>query len=384
MVSPYIYEEDNWVDDMELATVEMSHSTGDEKYLSQAIEYARGEQVTPWMGRGGRATLSVVPVHEYGPIFTLPKMATPESWRSLSATSDPESRGHSRRQKGLLSFMGYHQSGVPIIYDRNAHPVHSLSSSYWRRDLQGDGRRAQGLAVGVQPWGVCMIVQMPGAEVYPTQPHSFIVNLNLGNTSGGLVDGPVYSAIFSGLKGVNMEGGINYLDVQPGTIVYHGSPHDYSTNEPTMDGTASLTFPFSAYQMEGAPFKRVRKLRTVWSAESMSTKRRSILSSRRTVRMTKDILRISDGVVPVLNTLKAKGVKGSFSPTGECFRQPRYKAPIKRIIREGHYLSGHSDKHLLLCEGRVSLVSSDSLVRDIRGMEAELEHFDSPKTGSAG
>ena len=29
-----------------------------------------------------------------------------------------------------------------------------------------------------------------------------------------------------------------------------------------------------------------------------------------------------DGLVPVLNTLKEKGVKGSFFPTGVCFAQP--------------------------------------------------------------
>ena len=57
VVSPYIYEEDNWVDDMELAAVEMYHSTGDAKYLSQAIEYARREPVTPWE-RTARDTIS--------------------------------------------------------------------------------------------------------------------------------------------------------------------------------------------------------------------------------------------------------------------------------------------------------------------------------------
>ena len=50
VVSPYIYEEDNWVDDMELAAYEMFRRTGDGKYRTEAIEYARREPVTPWMG----------------------------------------------------------------------------------------------------------------------------------------------------------------------------------------------------------------------------------------------------------------------------------------------------------------------------------------------
>ena len=49
---------------------------------------------------------------------------------------------------------------------------------------------------------------------------------------------------------LNIEGN-TYEMFQPGDVVYHDNTHDYSTNEPTMDGTASLTFPFSFYEMEG-------------------------------------------------------------------------------------------------------------------------------------
>lgn len=82
-----------------------------------------------------------------------------------------------------------------------------------------------------------------------------------------------------------------------------------------------------------------------------------------------------DGIVPVLDVLKKHGVKGSFFPTGECFRVQRYQEPLRRIISEGHYLSAHSNKHLLLCpedDKSVNLVTADSLAADIAGMEAEL------------
>ena len=67
-----------------------------------------------------------------------------------------------------------------------------------------------------------------------------------------------------------------------------------------------------------------------------------------------------DGVVPVLNTLEEKGVKGSFFPTGVCFDVEKYQEPVKRIIKNGHYLSSHSYAHLLLCseeDRNISLVS---------------------------
>lgn len=82
-----------------------------------------------------------------------------------------------------------------------------------------------------------------------------------------------------------------------------------------------------------------------------------------------------DGLVPVLNTLKEKGVKASFFPTGICFAQPQYQDAIRRIIDEGHYLSAHSYAHLVLCEGGRTLVSADSLAKDFARMEAQLERF---------
>ena len=82
-----------------------------------------------------------------------------------------------------------------------------------------------------------------------------------------------------------------------------------------------------------------------------------------------------DGIEPVLDVLGAKGVKGSFFPTGNCFRVDRYKPFLRRILDEGHYLSHHSDRHLLLSteDGRDStLVPSDSLKADFAAVEAEL------------
>lgn len=85
-----------------------------------------------------------------------------------------------------------------------------------------------------------------------------------------------------------------------------------------------------------------------------------------------------DGIIPVLDTLKDRGVKGSFFPTGVCFRQEKYKDAIRRIIDEGHYLSAHSNMHLHMCDEADTsklLVGLDSLTKDISAMAAELESF---------
>jgi peptidoglycan/xylan/chitin deacetylase (PgdA/CDA1 family) len=49
---------------------------------------------------------------------------------------------------------------------------------------------------------------------------------------------------------------------------------------------------------------------------------------------------------------------------------------MRNIVDQGHYLSGHSYSHLLLCsyeDRSESYVTADSLARDITQMEAQLE-----------
>jgi hypothetical protein len=69
-------------------------------------------------------------------------------------------------------------------------------------------------------------------------------------TWGGLVDGPVYGSIYGGLIGVHLSKEDVYAPFQTGWAVYHDDNADYSTNEPTMDGTASLTYLLSSKAME--------------------------------------------------------------------------------------------------------------------------------------
>ncbi len=82
-----------------------------------------------------------------------------------------------------------------------------------------------------------------------------------------------------------------------------------------------------------------------------------------------------DGIETVLDVLKEKNVKASFFPTGITMAQPRYDKSIRRIIDEGHYLSGHSYAHLLLYDGKKSLVTRDTVAADLRLMEQQLERY---------
>jgi endoglucanase len=95
-----------------------------------------------------------------------------------------------------------------------------------------------------------MVYGLPGWGDTPTDPHSAYTHLKGLPIDGGLVDGPVYGSIYANLKGIKLYGNDAYAAFQSGLAVYHDDFGDYSTNEPTMDGTASLIYLLAAKEKE--------------------------------------------------------------------------------------------------------------------------------------
>jgi hypothetical protein len=67
----------------------------------------------------------------------------------------------------------------------------------------------------------------------------------------------VYRSIYQNLRGIRLLQPDEYAALNTGFIVYHDDMGDYSTNEPIMDGTASLSYLLAAIQQE-RPRKRAR------------------------------------------------------------------------------------------------------------------------------
>jgi hypothetical protein len=70
--------------------------------------------------------------------------------------------------------------------------------------------------------------------------------LGVQTQTGGLVDGPVYRSIYSNLLGIRLTEEDEFAAFNTGSVVYHDDFGDYSTNEPILDGTASLSYLFAA------------------------------------------------------------------------------------------------------------------------------------------
>lgn len=344
VVSPYIYEEDNWVDDMELAAYEMFRRTGDKKYRTEAIEYARREPVTPWMGADSARHYQWYPFMNMGHYRIAKNFGGKVSAEFIRNIRSSIQRVYERGKDHPFMF------GIPGIWCSNNLTSAMLTQCILYRELTGDTtyQEMEGSLrdwlLGCNPWGVSMIVELPKGGIFPTQPHSFIINYKMGNTTGGLVDGPVYATIFGSLLGIRTDGGINYEEFQPGDLVYHDSTHDYSTNEPTMDGTASLTFPLSYYQREGSA-----------TAAHLTTQTdNNIYQDGGIIRTAPSVKHIdfvftaadkADGAERIISTLRKYNIKGGFFFTGEFFEM--YPDVVRRLVAEGHYVGSHSYGHLL-------------------------------------
>ncbi|WP_225986417.1 glycoside hydrolase family 9 protein [Rufibacter sp. LB8] len=249
--APYFYEEDNWVDDMQLAAIQLKESTNRADLLQKAAEFGRQEPLTPWLGKDTARHYQWYPFINLGHYYlaksgdqAIQKEFTDNLRKGLEAV---EARG-----KSNAFYMG-----VPFIWCSNNLVTGLASQAMLYRKLTGDTRFAQMEAAlrdwlfGVNPWGTSMVIGLPEGGVYPKEPHSSLALLHKMPLNGGLVDGPVYGSIYRNLKGIKLDAPDEFAQFQSDLVVYHDDYGDYSTNEPTMDGTASLTYLLSGLQLEG-------------------------------------------------------------------------------------------------------------------------------------
>jgi endoglucanase len=243
--APYFYEEDNWVDDMELAAFELYNLTGESHYFEQAAEFGRQEPVTPWIGS------DTARHYQWYPFVN---MGHPGIARNEKHTDDNEFAGYMKKGLDLTEHKAgsnpFH-IGIPFIWCSNNLIAAILTQAHLYAGITGDNSYAELEAAhrdwlfGCNPWGTSMIVGLPAKGDYPVNTHSSYV-VKGGQVPGGLIDGPVYSSIFNSLKYIYLSKEDQYAQFQTKLAVYHDDFADYSTNECTMDGTASLVYYLSA------------------------------------------------------------------------------------------------------------------------------------------
>lgn len=421
--SPYIYAEDNWVDDLELSFaiiqkvfitedpiiieqgliikdldvnsgVEISHiKKPDNSFLDSAYKYALLEPITPWLGADTAKHYQWYPFINLGH-YELAKQLKDKRRDTIIGFYK---KGIERVWDKAKSNAFYR--GVPFIWCSNNLTTSFAIQCYWYRELTNDKTFEEfeqaniDWLFGCNPWGTSMVYGLPSWGDTPVDPHSAFTHLKNYPINGGLVDGPVYTSIYKSLIGITLKDADEYADFQSDLAVYHDDYGDYSTNEPTMDGTASLIYLLAAKEAKVAPSKSPWKEKAPsksppveeTSAASLDKKfsydQGAIVRgnlSKKNIALVFTADEFGDGGNIILKTLQKQNIKASFFFTGRFYRNPVYKNVITQLKQQGHYLGPHSDQHLLYCDWTKRdslLVTKDEFTKDLNACLHSIEKY---------
>ena len=237
--APYRYAETTWADDMEWGAAELFRATRDARYLRDAKRYALLAGSESWMGRDEAGHYQYYPFMNAGH-FRVYDLVDAHTKKQLAAFY----REQIERCLKLGEANPY-RIGVPFIWCSNNLTVALATELILYERMTGDKRYRTFSAkqfdwlLGRNPWGTSMFTGIPADGVYPHDVHLFPNALLKKMVRGGLVDGPVYRKVFQSLRGVSIREPDPFAAFQDDRAVYHDDISDYSTNEPTMDGTAS-------------------------------------------------------------------------------------------------------------------------------------------------
>jgi endoglucanase len=395
--SPYIYAEDNWADDMELAAaaihdmvINAPMGADNGSYMMQSLNYAKQEKITAWFGAdtakhyqwypfinlGHYELIKQLQSRQHGPVVGYTKKIIEDFWNNADTVLNYYKDGIQRVWNKAKQNAFYR--GVPFIWCSNNLTVAFAIQCYWYKQLTGDKTFDEleqanfDWLFGCNPWGTSMVYGLPSWGDTPVDPHSAFTHLKNYPIDGGLVDGPVYGSIFKGLIGIQLKDADEYAAFQSDLAVYHDDYGDYSSNEPTMDGTASLIYLLAAKESEIA-FKSPHKGETFEesSKKNFSYSHGGIIrgdSTQKNIALVFTGHEFAEGGEFIAQTLQQQKIKASFFFTGDFYRNLSFEKVINKLKGQGNYMGIHGDKHLLYCDWN----KRDSLLQDQLHFERDI------------
>jgi peptidoglycan/xylan/chitin deacetylase (PgdA/CDA1 family) len=353
--SPYIYAEENWSDDMELAAISLYSITKTRSLLTEALQFAGQEKITPWLGTDTAKHYQWYPFINIGHHELAADFDNKEKDKIINYYKEGITLVWNKAKQNAF----YH--GIPFIWCSNNLTTSFAIQCYWYQQLTGDKTFSEleqanlDWLFGCNPWGTSFVYGLPSYGDTPTDPHSSFAHLKNYPIDGGLVDGPVYGSIYKNLIGITLNQPDQYAEFQSDLAVYHDDYGDYSTNEPTMDGTASLIYLLAAKEAEAAPSKSSPSGKTFQETfkNKFSYSHGAVIrgdSTKKQIALVFTGDEFADDGNLIAQTLEQKKIKASFFLTGRFYDNPTFKQIIQRLKNDGHYLGAHSNKHLLYCD----------------------------------
>lgn len=341
--SPYYYEEDNWTDDMELAAIQLYSLTFESKYKNDAIDYGRKEPVSPWIFSESSHHYQWYPFINIGH-YMLSNLETPGIKQEF--TLDIKANLQRAQLRTKENPFGV---SIPMIWCSNNYAVALATQCNLYRKYTADStftdmeNSLTDWLFGCNPWGISMVVDLPETGLTPKDPHSAFSHTYQIPVSGGLIDGPVDKNVFSNLIGVHLSKPDPFEPVQTDWAVYHDDYSDYSTNEPTMDGTASLTYLLSEKQFEGKTDRIADK--NVYDEGTVVRTN----PEKKQITLVFSGNEFADGVPEILKTLNKLKIDASFFLSGNFVNNKKNKKLVQKIVDQNYYVGVHSNAYLTYC-----------------------------------
>lgn len=384
--APYRYSETTWADDMEWAAAELYTATGEESFRDEAIRYARLAADTSWMPLETAGHYQYYPFVNVGH-FALHPHVNEEFQEELAKYYRSGIEATLARAKQNAFGVG-----VPFIWCSNNLTTALITQILLYERMTGDTQYHDHLLAqrdwlfGNNPWGSTMFTGIPHDGEIPKDVHTAIWKLTRRDVPGGLVDGPVYARVYDSLLGLHLENEDEFAHFQNKHVVYHDDIGDYSTNEPTMDGTAGAIYMMAYFgttpqAARKAVASRVPTSPSDFQFDEGAIRRASTDKKRLALLFTAD--EHVDGAKSVLRTLADRDLLAAFFLTGKALDAMAMRDWTRSAIEAGHYVGPHSDGHLLYApwvDRQKSLVSRQRFQADLYRNLAELGELGANKS----
>ncbi len=238
--APYRYEENTWADDMEWAAAKLYKTTKKDRFLKDARRYSKMIGAWSWMERDTASHYEMYPFVNMGH-YALWQVGNANDKQEVINYYEQNLEKIQKRANENPYEVGHLfiwcSNNLAAAVSTQALLYEEMTSSTKYRPLM---QNHVNWLLGLNPWSSSMITEIPENTDTPVDVHMPFWRINKESIKGSLVDGPIWSYIHDEMLGVTLSEPDEYEHLQPQHIKYWDDWADYSTNEPTLDGSAEL------------------------------------------------------------------------------------------------------------------------------------------------
>lgn len=238
--APYRYEENTWADDMEWAAAQLYKINNKESYLLDARKYAAIIGTWSWMERDTASHYEMYPFVNIGH-YALWQVGSESDKEQMIAyyahNLDQIQKRANENPYGVGHLFIWCSNNLAAAVATQAMLYEEMTGSKKFRPLMQDHVN---WLLGLNPWSSSMITEIPENADTPLDVHMPFWRIVKKPIKGSLVDGPLWATIHDKMIGITLSEPDEYAHLQPKHIKYWDDWADYSTNEPTLDGSAEL------------------------------------------------------------------------------------------------------------------------------------------------